>query len=366
RVWELRELTGHSAPSLLRAQPRAQQWSSSYSLISRRKDPYYTLLYTQPDRADGLTIQKCLASLDLPSTGKKQNDKLVTEISTEEIDSAISNINANKSPGCDGFPPEWYKYMRESLIPLLKASFNYTLRGGALPPSWNEAFISVILKEGKDKTDCKGYRPISVLNVDYKLYAAILAKRLNTIMPSLIDEDQTGFVSTRQTHDNIRRALHIINQISNQSLSAVILSLDAEKAFDSVGWDFVFQVLKRFGFDDIFIPCIRMLYSSPTARLKVNGCLSNRIVLQRGCRQGCPLSPLLFNFFIEPLAQAIREETALEGITIGGAENKICLYADDVLVIMKNPESGIPLLMDILKKYGQYSGYTLNIQKVLL
>uniref|UniRef100_A0A669BFP5 Reverse transcriptase domain-containing protein n=1 Tax=Oreochromis niloticus TaxID=8128 RepID=A0A669BFP5_ORENI len=253
--------------------------------------------------------------------------------------------------------------MREPLIPLLKASFNYTLSGGALPPSWREAYISVIPKAGKDKTDPRGYRPISVLNIDYKLFAAILAKRLSTLMPTLIEEDQTGFIGNRQTHDNIRRAIHIIDQILKGKTGTVLIGLDAEKAYNTVGWEFLFHVLKRFGLCDRFIQCIRMIYMSPTARIKVNGSLSNRITLQRGCRQGCPLSPLLFNLFIELLAQCIREETRLEGVTTGNVENKICLYADDVLVALGNPEEGIPLLMEMLEEYGRLSGYRLNIQK---
>lgn len=93
-----------------------------------------------------------------------------------------------------------------------------------------------------------------------------------------------------------------------------------------------------------------MIYSSPTARIKIYGCLTDRIMLQRGCRQGCPLSPLLFYFFIEPLAQAVREETGLEVITIGDVENKMSLYAHNVLVKMKNPKCGVPQLMSILAK----------------
>lgn len=324
---------------------------------------YYKSLYTQPDKADALITQNFLDSLDLPSIGEDQNEKLLSRISKEEIDCVISGLRANKSAGCDGFPSEWYKCMRESLLPLLEASFNYTLTDSVLPPSWREAFISVIPKEGKDRTDCKGYRPISVLNIDYKIYAAILTKRLGTVMPSLIDEDQTGFIKNRQTHDNIRRALHIIDHVSRGRNGAVLLSLDAEKAFDSVGWDFLFQVMNRFGFCKSFIQCIRTLYSSPTARIKINGSLSNPITLQRGCRQGCPLSPSLFNIFIEPLAQAIREDKALEGVHIGTVENKICLYADDVLITLQKPEFGVPRLMNILETYGTYSGYVLNVQK---
>uniref|UniRef100_A0A096LQF6 Reverse transcriptase domain-containing protein n=1 Tax=Poecilia formosa TaxID=48698 RepID=A0A096LQF6_POEFO len=343
--------------------PRTNKITSKLEEIQSSFEGYYAALYTQPDKMDNQTIQKFLNSLDLPSIGKNQNDKLMAEISAEEVDRGISNLKTNKSPGCDGFPPEWYKAMRESVLPLLKASFNYTLGGGTLPPSWREAFIYVIPKVGKDKTDPKGYRPISVLNIDYKLYAAILAKRLSTLMPFLIDEDQTGFIGNRQTHDSIRRAVHITDHITKEKSSAVLLSLDAEKAYDTLGWEFLFQVMKRFGFCDRFIQCIKNVYSSPKARIKINGSLSNQITLQRGCRQGCPLSPLLFNLFIEPLAQVIREEAGLEGVTIGNVENKICLYADDVLVVIKNPESGIPLLMNILETYGRLSGYKLNIQK---
>lgn len=152
----------------------------------------------------------------------------------------------------------------DHLLPLLESSFNYILKGGSLPPSWKEAFISVIPKEGKDRVDCKVYRPISVLNSDYKLYATIQAKECNAL-----DEDQTGFIKDRQTQDNIRRALHTIERINKDQISAIILSLDAEKTFDSVGWEFLYLVMKRFGFSKDFIHCIQALYSSPTARMKV-------------------------------------------------------------------------------------------------
>lgn len=168
-------------------------------------------------------------------------------------------------------------------------------------------------------------------------------------MPFLIDEDQTGCMKNRQTQDNIRRALHIIEEINKDKVSSIILSLDAEKAFDLIGWEFLYSVMNRFGFSEDFIHCIQALYSYLTARIKVNGSLSNSITLQRGCRQGCPASPSLINLFIEPLAQAIRQETGLKGISMGGVEYKVGLYADDVLVTIMEPDSGLPLLMKILE-----------------
>lgn len=111
--------------------------------------------------------------------------------------------------------------------------------------------------------DCGNYRPISVLNVDYKLFTSILARRLEKVLPEIINLDQTGFICQRQATDNIRRTLHILNFISNNKVEAAMLSLDAEKAFDSVRWSFLYKVLAKFGFHNNFIEIIITLYDRP-------------------------------------------------------------------------------------------------------
>lgn len=122
--------------------------------IQKAFETYYKSLYTQSDKADESTIQTFLTSLDLPSIGKDQNEKLLAEISTEETD-AISGLRTNKSAGCDGFPSEWYKCMKESLLPLLKSSFNYIFNGGALPPSWREHLYQSYQKRERIKQNVK-------------------------------------------------------------------------------------------------------------------------------------------------------------------------------------------------------------------
>lgn len=116
--------------------------------------------------------------------------------------------------------------------------------------------ISVIPKEGKDTEYCSNFRPISVLNIDYKIYTSIIAKRYETFMTDLIDEDQTGFIVGRQTQDNIRRTLQIMNSIQQQKTSALLVSLDAEKAFDSVNWNFLYLILERFGLNKAYLRMI--------------------------------------------------------------------------------------------------------------
>lgn len=104
--------------------------------------------------------------------------------------------------------------------------------------------------------------------IDYKLYTSILAKRLEKILPQLIHNDQTGFISKRQTHDNIRRSLHILNCIQQDKLEALLISLDAEKAFDSVSWPFLYKALERFGTHKIFVRGIVTLYNKPSGQIK--------------------------------------------------------------------------------------------------
>lgn len=106
--------------------------------------------------------------------------------------------------------------------------------------------------------------------------------------------------------DNIRRTLHIVDHVIREKTGALVVGLDAEKAFDSVRWLFLYKVMDKLAFHRNFIKVIQSLYSKPTAQIKVNGDLTDSFMLERGSRQGCPISPLLFAIFIEPLGQLLR------------------------------------------------------------
>ncbi len=225
-----------------------------------------------------------------------QNKALTTEITIKELNEAITRLKANKSPEGDGFTTKWYKAFRKELMPIL-LTCNWVLKKAETLPTWKEAIISLILKEGKDKTECGSYRPISILNVDYCIYISVMARRMEKFLPNLIHNDQTGFIHMRQTHDNIKPTLHIMDHIRQHKEKDMILRLDAKKAFDSVSWQYLYKVLNKFGFNESAINNIKAIYDNPTARLKINGHVFNPITLERGVRQGCAWSPLLCDVF---------------------------------------------------------------------
>uniref|UniRef100_A0A8C9XT72 Reverse transcriptase domain-containing protein n=1 Tax=Sander lucioperca TaxID=283035 RepID=A0A8C9XT72_SANLU len=324
---------------------------------------YYKTLYSQPHTDNNQDINTFLSELELPTVTEEQNKKLLSTITKEEIQLAIQRLKGGKMAGADGFGPEWYKIMQVFLVPILQKTFNWVMAYKIVPPSWREAIISIIPKEGKDRLQCSSYRPISVLNIDYKLFTSIMSRRLETILPGLIHKDQTGFIKHRQTQDNIRRVLHILRQVDKQKLETLVLSLDAEKAFDSVKWFFLYKVLEKFGFDKSVIEVISGLYNNPTARIKINGDLTESFVLERGTRQGCCISPLLFALFIEPLSQWIRQRKDITGIGTVGGEQKLALFADDLLLTISYPTQVIPKIIKLLLNYGSFSGYKVNVDK---
>ncbi len=139
--------------------------------------------------------------------------------------------------------------------------------------------------------------------------------------------------------------------------------LSPAKAFDRVSWVFLYIVLERMGFNDKSIKCIKALYTDPSARIKINGHLTNTFKLYRGTRQGCCASPALFAIFIELHAQIIRQDEKLTGITIAREEHKIGLFADDIMTFLQDPNTTFAKLVKIMEEYGLMSGYKLNIYK---
>lgn len=221
-----------------------------------------------------------------------------------------------------------------------------------------EALITLIPKKDRDLTDPANYRPVSLINVDCKVLAKILASRLEKVLPGIIHKDQVGFIKGRSSADNMRRLIHLmwLNASENTPITAV--SLDANKAFDRVE-DFLSSVVSNFGFGHIFRTWISLLYNNLRSAVMTNGMTSPFFTISRGTRQGCPLSPLLFTIVLEPLAIMIRADPNIMGVKGGGEgmEHKLMLYADDILLLSRDPLKSLPPLMRTIQLYSNVSGY---------
>lgn len=323
---------------------------------------YYKDLYSSECDINTPKSDSFFDGLPFPTIPFESSSSLGGEISVLEILQAINSLKNNKTPGPDGFSSDFYKKFAPELSPLLQAMFNESLSSGQLPPTLRQAAITLIPKKGKDPLYCSSYRPISLLNVDYKILSKILAVRLEKLMPQIISTDQTGFILNRHSSSNLRRLLNIVYS-SPACVPEMVISLDAEKAFDRVEWTYLFSTLKQFGFDETFISWIKLLYAQPLAGVITNGKQSEYFPLGRGTRQGCPLSPLLFAIAIEPLAIALRQSDDFSGIVRGGRTHKLSLYADDLLLYISNPITSVSSIVHILNQFGKISGYKINLQK---
>uniref|UniRef100_A0A8C5LZP1 Reverse transcriptase domain-containing protein n=1 Tax=Leptobrachium leishanense TaxID=445787 RepID=A0A8C5LZP1_9ANUR len=284
-------------------------------------------------------------------------------ISAEELKGVITALKLGKCPGPDGFPAEYYQTFTDELLPHLASLFSRLKEGELFHPHTLSATISVIRKPGKDESDVRNYRPISLLNTDLKILSKILANRLAPLLPSLIHSDQVGFIPGREARDATTRALGVIGLAKASGTGLLLLSTDAEKAFDRVRWGFLFSVLWRVGVGDSFLRWTEALYCNPTARVRANGALSHSFDIRNGTRQGCPLSPLLFAISLEPLLESIRLNAGITGIQGHSSEHKVAAYADDLMFFVTNPVSSLPTLTRTLDDYGVAAGYRINQDK---
>lgn len=327
-------------------------------------EKYYASLYSSSSPNAEAIKEYLRTSIPNKQLTEEHIDLLEAPVTPEEVQAVIQRLKNNKSPGEDSYTAEFYKMYASILANPLASTFNDILMGGQLPPSWNVAEIAVIPKKDRDILDTKSYCPISLLNQDYKIFTSILTKRLNKIIGCYIGQDQTGFIPGRDIMDNIYRTIEIIHCCRKQHLnSTAILSLDVEKAFDRVEIPYLLTLLEHMAFGPKFITALQAIYKDPIARVRVNGATSHTFKIERGTRQGCPLSPLLFTLAIEPLTETLRSSPDYKGIHTGNQHHKINLFADDMALFMIDPEISLPQIENILTVYQQVSGLQVNKDK---
>ncbi len=230
------------------------------------------------------------------------DDYCEDDISKAEISKALFSMKKGKSPGSDGLTIELYCAFWDLIENPLFSMYKECLEQKEMSPTIKQGVISLILKPDKDSLIIDNWRPITLLNVDYNILALIYGTRLKSGLSNIIGESQTGFMAKRHISSNIRLVLDILDYNHFVNSDALILFLDFYKAFDTIDHHFLLQSLHTFGLGNNFIQTVKMFYGGINSSVILQNYTSRRFFINRGVRQGCPISPFLFLIVVELLA----------------------------------------------------------------
>lgn len=300
----------------------------------------------------------------LPRLTECEQNLVNGPLKLDEVLQAIESLQNRKSPGPDGIGSEFYKRYKSAIAPVLLAVFNeaYSLR--CLPPSFLRSH-TVLIPKSKDRAkllSVTGYRPIALCNVDYKIFAKILASRLQLVIASLVGEHQTCGIRGRTIQTNTHVARSIVELCRGSTNQAALVQVDLEKAFDRVSHGFLFTVLSHVQLGKVLLDGIALCYRGASTRLVVNHTLTDSIQLKSSVRQGCPMSPLLFALYLEPLCLRVLTNSNVAGFRLHQVEVKVLAYADDLAFFCED-KSSVQSVMEDVSHFACTSGARVNYEK---
>ena len=300
------------------------------------------------------------------------------KVTEEQVSKALHRTKDGTAIGLDGCPYELWKALEKrhnnlqhrsmpsfDIIKALTHLFQDIQEHGVDDrTNFTTGWMCPLFKK-KDPTNIRNYRPITLLNTDYKTLTKVLVIQLLDHVNQLVHLDQAGFIPNRSIFDHIRLAKAILNYTEATKEDGSILALDQEKAYDKIRHDYLWKTLEAFHLPQPFIKMIQALYSNAHTKVAINGVLSGTFKVRCGVRQGDPLSCPLFNLAIEPLACCIRADPNIKGIMIPGIENaiKITLFADNINLFL-NKDDQLDHVQSTLNKWCKVSGARFNIEKM--
>jgi len=327
---------------------------------------YFQSLFTTLAGQSEETVNFALS----PMVTADENDILIRSPSLTEIKDAVFSIHADKAPGPDGFSASFFHSNWESIGAEIVKEIQEVFLTDKLPAKINETHICLIPKVQSPKTVGE-YRPIALCNVYYKIISKILTKRLQPLLSGIISENQSAFVPGRAISDNVlitHEVLHYLKTSDAEKRCYMAVKTDMSKAYDRLEWDFIRSVLHRLGFHPKWIALVMQCVSTVTYSFLINGSPRGRVTPSRGIRQGDPLSPYLFILcgeVLSGLCNRAQTEGSLKGISVARGSPRLnhLLFADDTMFFLRADSKSSKALQQILQRYKEASGQTINPEK---
>ena len=324
---------------------------------------FYEKIYTIDKDIEEKRIEDFLKNVDVPKLNNSEADDLEGLLTHKEAANTLKKMKNNKSPGSDGFTVEFFKCFWKMLGHFIVRSINYGYIDGHLSVTQRQGVITCLPKGDKPKQFLKNWRPISLLNVIYKIGSGSIANRIKNTLDKLINHDQTGFISGRYIGENSRLIYDVMQFAEENDLPGMLLVIDFEKAFDSVSWKFINNVLDYFKFGEGLKKWVNVLNKNANSAINQAGFLSSFFEIERGCRQGDPISPYIFILCAEVLAIRIRNNKNIKGINVDNYPILISQYADDTSLILDGSKLSLKEAMTELKEFYKISGLKMNSEK---
>lgn len=301
--------------------------------------------------------------LDLTKLDDPEMDARFTQT---ELDLVIKELPAEKAPGPDGFTGTFYKLcwpmIRNDVLAAMDRFFE--LRAGPLE-KLNGANI-VLIPKIEVPEQLKDFRPISLIHFFGKLITKNLAMRLSKHINLLVSNAQSAFIKRRCIQDNFMYVRNLARAYHRTKTPTLLFKLDISKAFDTVSWEYILELLEHRGFSPRWRDWITLLFKTSHSTALLNGVAGKRIDHARGLRQGDPLSPYLFIIAIDTLQRVLElatQDGALSPLRGRNANLRLSLYADDAVIFLNPIQSDVQALFSILENFGEVTGLRLNIEK---
>ncbi|XP_071912409.1 uncharacterized protein [Coffea arabica] len=297
-----------------------------------------------------------------------QNEDLMRVLEMEEIREVVFGMDGESAAGLDDFTGKFFTFAWEVVAEDVCEAVVSFFCGQELPKSFMATWVVLIPKVSSPQ-EFSQFRPISLCNFLNKMISKILANRLAKVLPNIISPQQSGFVQGRQIFDNVLLAQELIAGIRKASREGnVVLKIDMAKAYDRVSWPFLIQVLRRFGFCEVWIEIIWRLISNVWFSVVVNGAPQGFFKSSRGIRQEDPLSLGLFVLRAEVLSRHLNSLSGRQGfipfrVPMGCPIITHLAYANDIIIFSSGMKKSLQLVMQVLENYTSISGQKVNHQK---